>query len=89
MQNWGHFDVSCIVYFNEIDWGTLILFRTNMSCFGILRILEVPVFSQFLHDFTRFFFKFIKKNEGKPIPGRKSILGSLRGDKTRKNNKKH
>ena len=24
MQNWGYFEISCIVYFNKIDWGTLI-----------------------------------------------------------------
>ena len=69
MQNWGHFDVSCIAYFNEIDWGTLILFRTNMSCFGILRILEVPVFSQFLHDFTGIFFQIHQKKRGQTNSG--------------------
>ena len=37
---------------------------------------------------VHFFFKIHQKNVGKPIPGRKSTLGSLRGDKTGKTSKK-
>ena len=44
-------------------------------------LLENP---QFLHFFGPFFFQIHQKNVGKPIPGRKSTLGTLRGDKTRK-----
>ena len=37
MQNWGHFEISCITNFNKIDSGTLIFFGTNMSIFGGLK----------------------------------------------------
>ena len=38
MQNWGHFEISCITNFNKIDPGTLINFGTNMSIFGVLEV---------------------------------------------------
>ena len=40
MQNWGHFKITCIAYFNKIRSGTLIFFGLNISIF---RVLEVSI----------------------------------------------
>ena len=40
MQYWGHFEITCIAYFNKIPSGTLIFFGPNISIF---RVLEVSI----------------------------------------------
>ena len=40
MQNWGHFKITSIPYFNKISPATLIFFGLNISIF---RVLEVSI----------------------------------------------
>ena len=48
------------------------------------KMIKTHRFRSIFTFFSQFFFQIHQKNVGKPIPGRKSTLGSLRGNKTGK-----